>query len=225
MEEIDIKDFIRFYFNKIIYVIVAIMVVVVGGNVYNIFFRVPMYQSSTTIVLAGQNSGVSSYAYTNMDYQLNRNLLSTYSSIIKSRQVLQSVIDGLNLNYTVNELSKNISVQSVSDTELIKISCVSNNPTEAKNIANSIVPIFTSKVKNIYKIDNVTVLDKAIESYVPSNINFVKENLIYILIGFTISSLLIFVTYYFDTTIKSSSEIEEKFHLTVLGLVPKEDNK
>ncbi len=52
MEEIDIKDFIRFYFNKIIYVIVAIMVVVVGGNVYNIFFRVPMYQSSTTIVLA-----------------------------------------------------------------------------------------------------------------------------------------------------------------------------
>ena len=38
VEEIDIKDFIRFYFNKIIYVIVAIMVVVVGGNVYNIFF-------------------------------------------------------------------------------------------------------------------------------------------------------------------------------------------
>lgn len=52
MEQMDIKDFIRYYFNKILYVILAIMVVVVGGNLYNIFFRVPMYQSSTTIVLA-----------------------------------------------------------------------------------------------------------------------------------------------------------------------------
>ena len=55
----------------------------------------------------------------------------------------------------------------------------------------------------------------------PYNVNFVKDNLIYIALGLIISSGMIFIKFYFDTTIKTSEEIENKLGLTILGVVPK----
>jgi hypothetical protein len=49
--------------------------------------------------------------------------------------------------------------------------------------------------------------------------------LIYILVGFVLASAIIFVIYYFDTTIKSSEIVEDKLGLTVIGIVPKEEKE
>ena len=54
----------------------------------------------------------------------------------------------------------------------------------------------------------------------PYNINLVKETIIAVLVGFVIGCALIFVLYYFDTTVKSAEEIENKLHLPILGSVP-----
>ena len=63
---------------------------------------------------------------------------------------------------------------------------------------------------------------KAIEATKPYNINYIKYNIIYIAIGLVLSCGLVFIMFYFDTTIKTSEEIEEKFGLTVLGVIPDE---
>lgn len=138
---------------------------------------------------------------------------------------MQKVIDTEGLDYTVNELSEKVTVTSVQDTELIKISVSDRNSVTAMKIANDIVPVFSEEVKRIYKIDNVSVLDEAVEASKPYNINYVKENLIYILVGFVLASAIIFVIYYFDTTIKSSEIVEDKLGLTVIGIVPKEEKE
>lgn len=185
--------------------------------------RSPLYESNTTIVLASESKD--SATYTQNDLQLNQKLVSTYSQIIKSRKVMQKVIDTEGLDYTVNELSENVTVTSVQDTELIKISVSDRNSVTAMKIANDIVPVFSEEVKRIYKIDNVSVVDEAVEASKPYNINYVKENLIYILVGFVLASAIIFVIYYFDTTIKSSEIVEDKLGLTVIGIVPKEEKE
>ena len=69
------------------------------------------------------------------------------------------------------------------------------------------------------------VVDEAVEASKPYNINYVKENLIYILVGFVLASAIIFIIYYFDTTIKSSEIVEDKLGLTVIGIVPKEEKE
>ena len=143
-----------------------------------------------------------------------------YSNIIKSRSVLRQVINNEKLDYTADELSNLITVSSVENTEIIKVTVKNQDRELAKKIANGIVPVFTNKVQGFYNIDNVSVLDTAELASRPCNINYPKDLVIFIMLGFVLSSGVIFVIYYFDTTIKNTSDIEDKLKLTVLGTVP-----
>lgn len=221
MEEINLKEVYSYFKSRLLWMILAIVVIVIIGNVYTILTRVPMYQSNTTIVLVGE----SKKEYSQTDSQLNQNLIGTYSEIITSRKVLQQVIDNLKLKMTVDELSKNITTSSVEDTEIIRITVNNEKKKMAAEIANEVADVFSDEIQDIYNLENVAIIDKAEEADAPYNINYVKDNIIYLAIGIVLSFGVVFVMYYFDTTIKSSEVVEEKLGLTVIGIVPKEDKE
>ena len=219
MEEINLMEFFDYYLARVVYVLATILAFVLLGSIYGLVIKKPLYQSSTTVVLARSNDDTQKY--TQSDVLLNQNLVPTYSSIIKSRSVLRQVITNEGLDYTTDQLSNLITVSSVESTEIIKVTVKNQDRELAKKIANGIVPVFTSKVKGFYNIDNVSVLDIAELADRPCNINYPKDLVIFIMLGFVLSSGVIFVVYYFDTTIKNTSDIEDKLKLTVLGTVPK----
>lgn len=221
MEEINLKEVYSYFKSRLLWMILAIVVIVIIGNVYTILTRVPMYQSNTTIVLVGE----SKKEYSQTDSQLNQNLIGTYSEIITSRKVLQQVIDNLKLKMTVDELSKNITTSSVEDTEIIRITVNNEKKKMAVKIADEVASVFSEEIQDIYNLENVAIIDKAEEADAPYNINYVKDNVIYLMIGVVLSFGVVFVMYYFDTTIKSSEIVEEKLGLTVIGIVPKESKE
>lgn len=221
MEEINLKEVYSYFKSRLLWMILAIVVIVIIGNVYTILTRVPMYQSNTTIVLVGE----SKKEYSQTDSQLNQNLIGTYSEIITSRKVLQQVIDNLKLKMTVDELSKNITTSSVEDTEIIRITVNNEKKKMAVKIADEVADVFSDEIQDIYNLENVAIIDKAEEADAPYNINYVKDNVIYLMIGVVLSFGVVFVMYYFDTTIKSSEIVEEKLGLTVIGIVPKESKE
>lgn len=221
MEEINLKEVYSYFKSRLLWMILAIVVIVIIGNIYTILTRVPMYQSNTTIVLVGE----SKKEYSQTDSQLNQNLIGTYSEIITSRKVLQQVIDNLKLKMTVDELSKNITTSSVEDTEIIRITVNNEKKKMAAEIANEVAEVFSDEIQDIYNLENVAIIDKAEEADAPYNINYVKDNVIYLMIGVVLSFGVVFVMYYFDTTIKSSETVEEKLGLTVIGIVPKESKE
>ena len=221
MEEINLKEVYSYFKSRLLWMILAIVVIVIIGNVYTILTRVPMYQSNTTIVLVGE----SKKEYSQTDSQLNQNLIGTYSEIITSRKVLQQVIDNLKLKMTVDELSQNITTSSVEDTEIIRITVNNEKKKMAVKIADEVASVFSDEIQDIYNLENVAIIDKAEEADAPYNINYVKDNVIYLMIGVVLSFGVVFVMYYFDTTIKSSETVEEKLGLTVIGIVPKESKE
>lgn len=221
MEEINLKEVYSYFKSRLLWMILAIVVIVIIGNVYTILTRVPMYQSNTTIVLVGE----SKKEYSQTDSQLNQNLIGTYSEIITSRKVLQQVIDNLKLKMTVDELSQNITTSSVEDTEIIRITVNNEKKKMAVKIADEVASVFSEEIQDIYNLENVAIIDKAEEADAPYNINYVKDNVIYLMIGVVLSFGVVFVMYYFDTTIKSSEIVEEKLGLTVIGIVPKESKE
>ena len=216
VEEIDALELFRYVIYKFYLVVIILLLTLIIGNVYSKNIKEPLYKSYTTVVLVSETE-----KYTQSDLTLNKNLVTTYSNIIKSKTVLNKIIDNLKLDYSYQELYNMVSVSGVSDTEIIKITVSSVNNKEAVAIANAIVPVFSNEVERIYGIENVGVIDRAEESKKPYNINLVKENIVYSLIGFVVGLSLVFVMYYFDTTIKSVEEVEDKLGLTVLGVIPK----
>ena len=217
MEEINLKELFDYFKSKLKWIMVTVIILIVIGNIYTIITRVPMYKSDTTIVLVSENDK----EYNTSELQLNKNLVGTYSEIIKSRKVLEPVIENLRLKYTYAELKSNVTVTSVANTEIIRVTVSDKKAENATKIANEIADVFTAEVQKIYKLNNVSVVDKAVMNTKPYNVNFVKDNLIYIALGLILSSGMIFIKFYFDTTIKTSEEIENKLGLTILGVVPK----
>lgn len=218
MEEINLGDLFSYYLTKIHVILICLLLVVSVGTFYSVVVKKPLYQSNATVVLAGKKTANTDY--TQSDLVLNQNLTKTYTQIVKSRKVLSKVIKKENLKYSISDLSNMISVSSVDDTEIIKITVTSRSKKEAASIANTILPIFESEISSIFKFDNVCTLDNAVVSDNPSNINILKETVIYVLIGLVLGVGLVFVIYYFDNSIKSVDVIEEKYKLNVIGTIP-----
>lgn len=221
MEEIDLKELFDYLKGKIIWIIFAVFLAVIVGNVYTIVTRVPMYKTNVSLVLVSEKTGDGNEVYNSSEQQLNKNLVGTYSEIAKSKTVLNKVIKNLDLDISYTDLKNRIEVTSVENTEIINIYVSDKNPKMATIIANEIANVFVTEVNNFYKLNNVNILDEATNVKTPYNVNYVKDNIIYVLIGIVVSLGILFIIFYFDTSIKTSEEIEKKLGLTVIGSVPK----
>ena len=143
----------------------------------------------------------------------------TYSEIVKSKRVLNQVIDNLNLDYNYEKLYGMINVSSVSNTELIKITVTDPDRKKAMDITNETANVFAKEIPELYNISNVNILDEAEEATSPSNVNVLKQSIIFIMVGLVLGLGVVFLIYYFDRTIKSSEQVEIKLGLPVLGTV------
>ena len=157
---------------------------------------------------------------TTADLSINSQLVSTYSELVKSNNILGQVISNLGIDISESTLRNNISVSSVSDTELIKITVKTDNPKYSADIANETAKVFTSEVAEIYNINNVHVVDVAEESNVPSNIDHKKDIMMFAAIGVIIAFIYVIIAGMLDTTVKTEEEIERLVNLPVLASIP-----
>lgn len=230
MEEINIKDFLQ-YLKKYTAVIILLSILfVLGIYVYDKHIKTPMYSTSTTIVLV-KNDDEKSYSVadsntiTQNDIILNQKLVATYRKIIKSRLVLQQVISNLSLDYSYDKLYSEIDVQAEEDTEILRITVTDANPEIAVEIANKLVEIFDKEVKQIYKINNVSVIDRAVVRNSPSNNTLLRDVVLALFVAVVGSTVIVFVVFYFDDTLKFNDNIEKDIDMPVVGKVFKDDTK
>ena len=224
MEELDLKQLFEVFWNKKVQILLIILIFMIIGFVYSMVFVTPKYQSSTKLVLVQAEKGTSDQtgteSITATDLTLNSKLVSTYSEIVKSKDVLRTVISNLNIAIEEGTLRNNISVTSVKDTELIEITVTNTNPSYAEKIANEIAKVFTDKVADIYNINNVYVLDRAEIQTVPYNVNHLKDIIMFAFIGLVIAGIYVLLANMLDTTIKTQEDIEKLFKLPVLANIP-----
>ena len=223
MEEIDLKELFDIFWNKKILILSVVVIFAVIGAVYSFAFKTPMYSSSTTLVLAMSETTTSSEetnSITTTDMTLNSSLVSTYSKIVESNDVLREVISNLGIDESEETLRNNIDVSAVDDTEIIEITVSHENAVYAAKIANEIANVFSEKVNEIYNINNVYILDEAEIENSPSNVNHLKDMIIFALVGLILAMLYVFVLNLLDDTVKSPEEIEKEYGLYVLVSIP-----
>lgn len=224
-EIINLKRLNSILRKNILTIIILILIFVIGGCIYSFNFVVPKYKSTSTVLLVSNETNKKNASVTQSDVTLNKSLLTTYGNIITSKNVLSKVKENLQLNITVEELSKNISIKEIEDTQLIKINITDRDASQAQRICREINNVFINEIKNIYNIENVTVVDEASLEEKPYNINHIKDIIIALTIGIAVSGFFVFITYALDTTVKIEQDIEDYVELKVIGTVPKSKEK
>ena len=222
MEELDLKELFNIFWSKKVQIILIVLIFIAIGVIYTVGFTTPMYTSSTTLVLAGSesNNGAETNSITTTDVTLNSKLVSTYSVLVKSKDVLNQVISNLGIDASWENLRNNVSVSSVENTEVIEISVTTENPQDSARIANETAKVFTEKVAEIYNINNVHVVDQAEVNNAPSNINHQRDIILFAFIGFVVAIVYVLIANMLDTTIKTPEEVEKMFKLPVLASIP-----
>lgn len=216
MEELDLKELLTLFWNKKIKILLIVAIFMLIGVIYTVGFVTPMYTSSTTLVLANTASD----KITTSDITLNSNLVATYSELAKSKKVVTKVISNLGIDVDVERVRKNITVTSRKNTEVIEISVSNEYATNAAKIANEIAKVFSEEVADIYNINNIHVVDKAEVDDIPSNVNHLKDIIMFIFIGLVAAMLYVIILNMLDTTIKTAEEVEKQFKIPVLVSIP-----
>lgn len=226
MEELDLKELFEIFWAKKAQIVLIVLIFLIIGVIYTIGFTTPKYSAETTLILASQNNNNQNEntitTSTSTELTVNSKLVSTYSELIKSKNIIRQVISNLNLATSISEeeLKNSVTVSSVEETEIIKITVTTKIPVNSSKIANEIAKVFSEKVKEIYSIENVQVVDEAETPSGPSNINHPKDIVIFVFIGVVVAAMYVLIANMLDTTVKTAEEIEKEFKLPVLASIP-----
>lgn len=222
MEELDLKELLMLFWNKKVKILLIVAIFMLIGVIYTIGFVTPVYTSSTTLLLGKSESTTGKTdTITTTDIALNSKLVSTYTTLVQSKTVLKQVISNLGMDdLKEEELKNNITVSQEKDTEIIRLSVTNKNATTAAKLANETAKVLIERVSNIYKINNVQVVDQAEVETSPSNINHAKDIMIFACVGIVVSVMYVLIANMLDTTIKSAEEVEKEFKVPVLASIP-----
>ena len=221
MEEIDLKEFLK-YLRKYIWIMLAAVVLFLSvALVYDLKIKTPLYKSTTTVVL-NKSEGSSSRATVQEDLttlNYNQKLVATYSELVKSNSVLGQVAEELNIEGGANALKKQIKVGNIEDTEILTISVEDKDAEQAAIIANKTADVFADVIEDKYGQKNVSQFDKAEVSTAQSNNTTLRDAGIAAFVGLFLVVAVAFLIYYFDDSVKYSKNLENELDMPVIGKI------
>lgn len=221
MEELDLKELFTIFWERKTQAILIILVFAIIGMTYSYFMVEPDYKATTKLVLTQSSENSKDGSITQADVTLNSKLVSTYGEIIKTDNVLKTVVNNINNpDITIKDIKENVTVKSVKETELLEITVKNANPNYAAQIANEIAKVFCERVVEIYSISNTYVLVRAEPDATPYNINHIKDIAVFAFIGVIVAVVYILIANMLDNTIKTEQDIEKIGGLLVLSTIP-----
>ena len=188
-----------------------------GGAIFYGYSSPIIYESSTTLYVEPQvNSSI-------VDYEgilTNSKMIKTYKQILKSRKITEKVINNLKLNISYEKLLNMTTINTVSDTEMLSISVRSEYYQQAPIIANEIAAVFIEQMKEDMGIENIVVVDEAIENLTPVEPNMIKLSILGLAAGLLVGCAFAFLLDSMDNKVKNHDDVKKYLKIKTIGMIP-----
>ncbi len=188
------------------------------------FLMEKKYSATATVIIVKDNDTAANQSVTYNDVQLSQKLVTTYSQIMMSEAISDSVIANLDLydKYGIDsaQYRKIVTVSSANNTEVMNIRAETNDPKLSADIANEVVDVFQQKIFDIMNVDNVTILNRAKVPTKPSGPNASRNTAIGLLFGAAICAVITLIQMLTDTKVKTEEEVKKIFDYPIIGIVP-----
>jgi capsular polysaccharide biosynthesis protein len=182
----------------------------------------PLYSSATKVyVINRQEEDRTTY----VDLQMGSQLTKDYSILVKSRPVLEQVIEDFNLDNDYEEFYEMVQVNTPEDTRILEIQVEYYDPELAMELTDAITRISSERMVSVMEMKKVNVLEPANYPIEPSSPKIIKSTLIGACVSFLLSSIVVVFIHLLNDSIKSSEDIERYLGITALGSIPVEDAK
>ena len=201
MQEINLYQLLQYYAKKWVVIVAFTVIGLIAGLIYSFYLQTPLYKSDATLILIDPEKTTSAAK--------DPTLINNYIELLKSRKVLEPVIDKLNLNKSYEQLAASITASSEKDTEVIKISVATEKADTSMMVADEAIASFKQEVNRLYDKDNVEIVDKANRPTEPYNVHAVVQVALTTAVGFVAALTLLFFVYDFSRA-KPAAQSKEK---------------
>lgn len=201
-EPISLIECIQIIRKRIAILLVLPLTTVLGSLLLSLLVLPPVYEASVTLMV-GQ-----------------RDLVKTYEEVARDRQILAGTIKLLNMGVQVDELKKQVKIEAIKDSEIIKIRVENSDPELAKNIANTIATLFIARVGTLNNAADVTVVEPAVRQEKPVRPKILLNFSITGVLSVSVALALIFFLERLDDTVKTNQDVEQVLALPLLGSIP-----
>lgn len=215
--EIDLKELFFVLLDKAVVIILAGLCLALGAFLFTKVFMTPVYQSTAQLyVINKQQEGVT----TNNDLSAAKMLTQDFVHLVKSRPVLEQVIEELDLNMTSEDLAAEVTVNVPTDTRILEIKVTDADPYTAKEIVDSITDIAAKQIVQIMEMDKVNVVEEGNLPINPVSPSTSKNTLLGGIAGVFIAAILVIAAHLMNDTIRTEEDVERYLGLSVLAAIP-----
>lgn len=159
---LDIRDIIKTLRKRCKLILRIFVAFVILAAVLS-FIWPPTYEAETNLRVK-QPQGLADSLLSSLptgNASATKQLMSTYAEILKSRTVVQEVIDKTQSDKEeipdYDDVLKRITTQSVKDTEILKVKVTAGTPEEAQLVANTLVNTFNARLSFLTRSEQTVV--------------------------------------------------------------------
>lgn len=203
---------------------IVIFAIFIGGATYTYFkvSSIPEYKSTARIYVNTEGQ------QTSTDVNASAiagaaNLLPTYIDVLQSKQFLGKVSDDLDNRYSISDIKEMLSLEGVTDTNIISISVKHADAHVSYLVCSSIVNNAPAEISRVFGGGSTKLTEYPEEAKSPEEMHTMRNAAIGLIIGAVIAMLIIFLVNLFDTRVKSKDELIAKYNLPIIGEIPSLD--
>ncbi|MDR1272584.1 MAG: hypothetical protein LBK04_06340 [Clostridiales Family XIII bacterium] len=154
------------------------------------------------------------------DIDAARRLSNTYIVILQNPAVEEQVVESVGGSLTLEKLEKIVTMEAVSDTEVVRISAETEDPALSTRICNTYANVAPSTLERVVQAGSVEIIGKATASDEPASPHIVRNTAVGALGGLFLSIVILYIANMMDNTVKGGSDLRQRIDIPVLGEVP-----
>ena len=215
--EIDLLELFGHYFDKIWWIVGGFLICALVAGLITHFAITPKYTATAKMYMVSSSS---QSVVDLTDLNIGQSISGDYVELLKTRPIIEGVIEDLDLDYKYNELVDMINLSVVNTTRIIQIDVTSTDPKEAMNIANALAKKGVRELPKVMETPEPHIAEYAIVPINKSSPSLTKNTMIGGLLGLLLMLAIFTIQFLMDDTFKTAEDIEKEFGVMPLTVIP-----
>lgn len=215
--EIDLLELLSYYMEHIIWIILGFLAGAVIAGLITFYLIKPEYTATSKMYMVSSSS---QSVVDLTDLNIGQSLSSDYVELLKTRPIIEGIIEEQGLDYNYKELVSMLEMSVVSNTRIISIRATSHDPEEAMNISNALADKGVKELPKLMETPQPHIAEYAIIPVNPSSPSLSRNVMIGALIGLIAVLGIFTIRFILDDTFKSADDIEKEFGVIPLTVIP-----
>ena len=215
--EIDLLELFSFYMTKIWWIIGAFLIGALLAGMITKFAITPRYTATAKMYMVSSSS---QSVVDLTDLNIGQTISGDYVELLKTRPIVEDVIQDLNLQYSYGQVVSMMNLSVVNNTRIIQIKVTSTDRKEAMNIANALAEKGVKELPKLMETPAPHIAEYAIVPVSRSYPSFTKNTMIGALLAMLLMIAIFTVQFLLDDTFKTADDIQREFGVMPLTVIP-----